>query len=111
MARTPLGPKLFHQTDEAGSHYVEYRCPGCKHNHLLRVRLPGAPSPSWEVGGTPEMPTFAPSVKFSHGSYVCHHYVGGSNGQCPGWIQFLSDCTHDLVGQTVKLPHMPAWSR
>lgn len=34
---------------------------------------------------------------------VCHSYV--TDGQ----VQFLSDCTHVLAGQTVPLPEIPAW--
>lgn len=34
--------------------------------------------------------------------FVCHSFV------TDGRIQFLSDCTHSLAGQTVDLPEMPA---
>jgi hypothetical protein len=88
--------------------------------------------PRWEWNGDPERPTFRPSVlvqyphlsaeararneafKAKHGrwmtdaelpydrNHVCHSFV--TNGR----IEFLSDCTHGLAGQTVDLPAMPA---
>lgn len=37
----------------------------------------------------------------------CHTFVG-CNGAQPGQIVFLGDCTHELAGQTVDLPDVPA---
>jgi len=35
--------------------------------------------------------------------YRCHSFVRD------GRIEFLSDCTHALKGQTVDLPDLPDW--
>jgi hypothetical protein len=78
----------------------------------------------WGYNGNSAAPTFTPSVLATKGHYmqghagpecwctyeartgrkspftcgVCHSFV--TDGQ----IQFLSDCTHALAGQTVSLP-------
>jgi hypothetical protein len=89
--------------------YVEFWCPGCNCPHA--VRFEGERRPRWEWNGSMDAPTFSPSilVRFSanpnapEGSKwrtarVCHSFVR------EGRIQFLSDCTHALAGQTVPLP-------
>ena len=49
-------------------------------------------------------PTLTPSVLVKSSSLgVCHHFVRD------GQIQYLSDCTHNLAGQTVPLPRS-TWS-
>lgn len=92
---------------------VLFRCPGCQDNHQIRVG-------TWGFNGDLERPTFTPSVlvggvqwdegspfadrRAAHpgvptgGATVCHSFV------TDGRIQFLSDCTHLLAGQTVDLP-------
>lgn len=94
-------------------------CPGCKELH--RVRVGPAATPSWAYNGNPDAPTFSPSVLVRHSHWVppvtgenlaefkrspwtqtkvddvCHSFV------TDGRIQFLSDCTHALAGQTVEL--------
>ncbi len=93
---------------------LAFRCPGCKEIHQINVG--NGPGPRWTYNQNPDRPTFMPSilVTWSEPSDVpeefddtskdkqlrCHSYV--TDGQ----IQFLSDCTHDLVNQTVPLP---AW--
>lgn len=64
-------------------------CPGCGHGHLFDSR--------WTRAGTPEAPTFRPS-----------HLQTGAKGRChlfltDGKLEFLSDCEHELAGQTVAL--------
>ena len=109
--------KLRHTTD--GGH--GFWCPGCKEPHVVSNR--------WEFNGDDSAPTFSPSVLVTTGHYTpgwkdgdgcwceyakahpdegefylcgrCHSFVRG------GQIQFLSDCTHALVGQTVALPEWP----
>ena len=50
------------------------------------------------VNRDPNNPTFEPSLMWNFTqSYICHSYIRN------GMIQFLSDCTHPLVGQTVPL--------
>lgn len=93
---------------------VLFRCPGCEDNHQILAD----PNRGWVFNGDVERPTFHPSVlvggvqwdsgegfhKPSHAGVapgeriVCHSFV------TDGRIQFLSDCTHHLAGQTVDLP-------
>ena len=101
--------------------FVAFMCPGCQMMHQVRVE--GAGRPRWEYNGDPNAPTFSPSVLVTSG-----HHVSGHTGDCwcslakrtgedpdfscfrchsyvrDGRIQFLSDCTHVLAGQTVDLP-------
>lgn len=100
----------------APGYRVHFYCPGCQGAHGI---VTGAPD-SWGFNGDYDRPTFTPSVlirgnqwpkdeypeyyKPSHARVqpgedtVCHSFV------VDGRIQFLSDCTHDLAGQTVELP-------
>lgn len=89
-------------------------CPGCKEMHAVRV----PPHPhAWGFNGNFDKPTFTPSVlvtgkrRMTEDEYLrvrsgekleipdsrCHSFVTDGN------IQFLSDCTHDLAGQTIAL--------
>jgi len=77
-------------------------CPGCKQGHLFTTRSrPGWTG--WTFNGNPDEPTFSPSmlVNKSWPERRCHSFVEG------GKIRFLSDCYHELAGQTVELG--PAW--
>lgn len=77
--------------------YFAY-CPGCKMSHPIRV-------PQWTFNGDLERPTFSPSL-------LCHRQQwadGTKFPQCHSFIQdgrwqFLSDCEHELAGQTVEIP-------
>ena len=101
-----LGLKL--RTAEGG--YVVFFCPGCDGGHVLRIG--DGPHPRWTFDGNAERPTFSPSVLVTYGGAdagkddappaVCHSFVRD------GRIEFLSDCTHALSGQTVDLPNWPA---
>lgn len=89
-------PKL-HQIDDI----LLFNCPGCGNAHHVAARpntlRNGA---SWEWNGSMDAPTFSPSV-LTNGDmpeHRCHCYVRD------GKIQFLSDCHHQLAGQTVDLP-------
>jgi hypothetical protein len=99
---------------------VAFWCPGCDEAHGIPVNQPG----SWTWDGNVEKPTFNPSLLIRSGHHapghqgdecwctynaehpdapapfvcsVCHSFVRG------GMIQFLGDCTHNLVGQTVEI--------
>lgn len=84
-------------------------CPGCDGAHVVRVEGPGS---HWGYNGDPERPTFTPSVLVTYNGRdagiddappaVCHSFVRD------GRIQFLSDCTHAMAGQTVDLPPFEA---
>lgn len=103
---------------------LHFWCPGCDEVHGVRV----APAPQpWAWNGDAHRPTFSPSILVRYyratpegeammkrgdplppgmdrcpgKDEVCHSFVRD------GQIQFLSDCTHKLAGQTVPLP---AWA-
>lgn len=98
-------------------------CPGCKGAHRINHGPDG-----WKWNGSTTKPTFSPSVLVRNGHYlpghdksscwctfnkahpeeaptfkclICHSFVVDGN------IQFLSDCSHELAGQTVPLPEWP----
>lgn len=87
-------------------------CPGCDCAHAIAHG--DGPGPRWGWNGEAERPTFTPSVLVRYDGAdagqdgappaVCHSFV------TDGRIQFLSDCTHALAGQTVDLPAWPARS-
>lgn len=111
------------------NNHLAFWCPGCKEAHVVRVLDVGPRGgenvgPCWGFNGNGDAPTFTPSVLVRSGHYVqpagkhcdrsgdpewpcncmcCHSFV------TDGRIQFLSDCTHDLAGQTVDLPDWPGW--
>jgi hypothetical protein len=96
-----------------------FECPGCGHHHQIWT-VPLEPGgPSWGFNEKLDQPTFTPSLLVRCGHYVpgqkqppncdycnegcdscfvCHSFI------TDGKIQFLSDCTHKLAGQTVELP-------
>jgi hypothetical protein len=97
-------------TNGDGSHYgVRFDCPGCGDPHVV----PTEPHPrGWGWNGSLNLPTLTPSILVHpHGvllddgsvgqSPLCHSFV------TDGRIQFCSDSTHALSGQTVDLPELP----
>ena len=109
--------------DGTPDQYAQFRCPGCGYNHFLGVG-PKAVGAVWGWNRDKVKPTFTPSVlakgikqilnangswdggweKDAEGKpvpFVCHSFV------TDGRIQFLSDCTHVLAGQTVDLLDFP----
>lgn len=99
---------------------LAFWCPGCKTCHA--VTLAG-----WKFNGDAERPTFSPSVLVRSGHYIpqhgpecwctynAKHTEAPSRFKCSqchsfvtdGRIQFLSDCSHELAGQTLDLPEFP----
>ncbi|WP_437884636.1 DUF6527 family protein [Pseudomonas sp. LRF_L74] len=95
---------------------VYFDCPGCGFGHSLPTGE--GPGPRWQFNGSLDKPTLTPSIlakgvervtEKEHAilmaggtvtprPFVCHSFV------TDGRIQFLSDCTHALAGQTVDLP-------
>jgi hypothetical protein len=77
----------------AGDRWL-FRCPGCECAHGVNV--------AWTFNGNRVLPTIRPSILTNHisGSVGprCHSFV------TDGRIEFLSDSTHALAGQTVELP-------
>lgn len=116
-------------TDGEGKPYgVRIDCPGCGDRHVLPT-VPGHGA-QWTWNGSLTQPTFSPSLLVRTGHYCnpgeqlgncwcdyaerfpdeshpvrcecyrCHSFIRD------GRIQFLSDCTHALAGQTVDLPEI-----
>jgi len=89
-----------------------FECPGCGDSHSVTTCNEGYPHPIWTFNGDINKPTVSPSILVRYPANpnameefkewrkerVCHSFVKG------GMIQFLSDCTHKLAGQTVELP-------
>jgi hypothetical protein len=118
-----LGKKL--RLCEGGT--VMFKCPGCGYSHGVHIApaADGRARPVWGFNGDGDRPTFTPSVLLQTEMWeppvtpenlaewkrapweqvkvpkVCHSFV------TDGRIQFLSDCTHALAGQTVELPDYP----
>lgn len=67
------------------------QCPGCGNCHMFDSR--------WTFNGDFDKPTFSPSMLVGQDTpeRLCHSFV------TDGKIQFLSDCAHELAGQTVDL--------
>lgn len=107
--------------DGNGDSHLNFYCPGCDEVHSVKISGANA----WGFNGNAERPTFTPSVLVRKGHYVpgktmddcwCKYDAehpedlsGFTCGVChsfvtDGRIQFLSDCTHGLSGQTVDLP-------
>ena len=93
-----MGNKLYKLTSENETE-VQYLlgCPGCGNAHPVRVK---GDRPCWTWNGSLEVPTFEPSLMVwgSDETRRCHSFI--RNGR----IEFLSDCFHELKGQTVDLP-------
>jgi hypothetical protein len=107
-----LSPKL---RDAGGQSYMHW-CPGCKSRHMINVGEANSNGARWSFDGNVQAPSFSPSVHISVGPWddeeghhpkrtECHYFLTG------GQLQFLSDCAHELAGQTVELPDFPEWSR
>lgn len=101
--------------DERGNADLLFYCPGCRSHHGPRVgRTADDGKPFWTWNGDVVKPTLAPSLVVRVGPmptvpvgrpdagkiHVCHSFVRD------GRIEFLSDCTHALAGQTVPLEPM-----
>jgi Family of unknown function (DUF6527) len=74
-------------------------CPGCDEVHQIWTE--GRGRANWDFDGNLENPTFSPSLLVTWKNWVCHSFIKA------GQIQFLSDCTHHLAGQTVPIADWP----
>lgn len=120
-------PKIFKEFNQSsGATGLYFYCPGCKGPHAVNTD----PNHLWQFNDDVDKPTLTPSVlvsgrdftvkgqadydawyasgcpknedgslhQFESAPTVCHSFI------TDGHIQFLSDCTHDLAGQTVEVP-------
>lgn len=92
--------------NEDGHDYLWFWCAGCHTHHRVPVTGPK----KWEWNGSVEKPTLKPSILITYSGVrsddvpvhkVCHSYV------TDGRIQYISDSTHALSGQTVDLEVLP----
>lgn len=95
-------PKIDAKVRSWGTRW-RFHCPGCGHAHVVHSHADG--KPLWDLSGTIDNPTIHPSIKVTGADdkgdeTICHSFV--RNGR----IEFLTDCTHDLKGQTVELPEV-----
>lgn len=102
-------PDFSYLLRSIGGGGLSFWCPGCKEAHTIWHGE--GKGPRWTWNGNVDKPTFTPSVLVTHPAapweqhkvhHICHTFV------TDGRIQFLSDCTHELAGQTVDMQPMPA---
>jgi hypothetical protein len=101
--------KIKRVTDGDGAHYgYRFDCPGCRSPHVIPTK---PHERGWDFDGDEAAPTFSPSILVHpHGALAedgsvyqtprCHSFVR------EGRIEFCSDSTHALAGQTVDLPDL-----
>lgn len=77
----------------------EYMCLGCGYTHVFALTHEGG---HHQWNNDYDNPTVTPSLvqNFTPGS-MCHSFIRN------GHIQYLTDCTHHLAGQTISLPDLP----
>lgn len=106
---------------------IAFWCPGCDEVHAVTTGPHG-----WTWDGNVDAPTMSPSILVTGGHYA-PNFAAGDNCWCTfnekraaaggeassfkchrchsfvraGQIQFLSDCSHKLAGQTVQIPDWP----
>lgn len=68
-------------------------CPGCQSKHTISEK-------THHFNGDVDYPTLSPSVIYNAEGYRCHFYISD------GHIQYLTDCTHIMAGQTLDLPNI-----
>jgi len=97
-------------TEATGQLQLWFWCAGCRAPHAVNVqREEKQEAPLWSWDQNLEAPTISPSVIVRNGfkdgtpAQVCHFMLQA------GQQQFLGDCTHHLVGQTVPLEDLPDW--
>lgn len=73
-----------------------FMCSGCGELHQIKIGV--GPGMRWGWDGNSERPTFWPSIRMNTDQHLCHAYVSGGN------LLYLSECTHNMAGQTVPLP-------
>ena len=95
----PIGPYFW--KSEGNTRDIWYfECPGCKCPHAFTVWHGEKQGDGWTFNGDAYAPTFSPSllVNQSDPATRCHLFLEA------GKLRFLSDCHHELAGQTVDLP-------
>jgi hypothetical protein len=91
--KDPLSPDYF------------FVCPGCNEWHGIWTTKINRQNAIWYFNGDFEKPTVIPSLNIKidftdHNTKtrICHSII------TDGKIEYLTNCTHFLVGQTVEIP-------
>jgi len=93
----PEAVMLVATRDADATHKVLiWRCVGCGDAHACQV-AGEAGGPKWGWNGSLTGPTLTPSVLKHAPGKRCHSFVRD------GVVKFLSDCEHDLTGQSVRM--------
>lgn len=110
FSRGVKGVLFIRTQDETGSKgQITFWCPGCKMGHTIAY----GGDQTWTWNGDVNRPTFTPSVlangfpnpetpEWNAKHPRCHTFV------TDGMIQYLSDCEHELAGQTVPMMPLPS---
>lgn len=102
MKALPLDEN-YNPCSAADAKHVQLKFPGPFPDRRLPVILSGQRdgTPCWTWNGDVENPTLTPSIRtradYGKGMVVCHSFVND------GFIQFLTDSTHEYSGQTIAL--------
>lgn len=100
----PFGPFMERWTWDDGQVMFVFHCPGCESTHAYWTQGgTNHQGPIWSFDGSADAPTFSPSLlnrtPDGNGGYskTCHLFVRS------GQIEYCSDSTHALAGQTVPM--------
>ena len=89
----------FRNVESMGVGVFEFYCQGCECFHNVWTNKNEAPC--WNFNGDVNFPTISPSILVTRPlpvkPEICHSFI--NNGK----IQYLSDCSHSLKGQTIDL--------
>lgn len=91
--------KGYMQCDPLDATHVTINIPGPTGLLTLPVILKGTRegSNAWTWNGDIHLPTLRPSVLTRGHDFTCHSWIND------GKVQFLSDCSHELINTTVSL--------
>jgi hypothetical protein len=92
----------YEQCEPTEATHLKLRLPGPTDLTCLPVQIKGrrAGTGNWTWNGSTEAPDLKPSLLClmgRDGGIVCHSWIND------GKVQFLSDSTHELAGQTLDL--------
>lgn len=93
----------FSEVENEPGHWLFY-CLGCKTHHSVWT-TPNKNKVLWNYNNDVDNPTISPSLRVKHFSneqqkhILCHSFIR------EGKIEYLNDCTHELAGQIVDIPH------
>lgn len=117
----PVAELLSPILQKRGEFTYEFWCVGCKMMHQCWTAHPTHKGATWSYNNNPESPTFSPSLKIGgvrritdeeHKKlmagdhveprpYSCHFFIRD------GYLEYCSDCSHDLNSKRVKMEPIP----